>query len=304
MEERLSEPTESVGALHALPGAQGRLALEFGADGWPGPHTTTRLRRSRQSPPLTVVRPFALPGGGALVHLHNVSGGILAGDCLTTEICLQEDTHVQVTTTGSTRIYRHRPDRACAEQVTCCHVGRNALLEVLPDPVIPYAGSRYRQVTSYHLAEGAGLLAWELVTPGREAHGERFVYDLLDLHTTIYAGDLPLAIERARLEPALRSLDAPLRLGRYGCFATFYACKVGESMQAWSDLEQKLGEMAQQRSCPGETVWGVSTLPAHGVVVRGLGCTQRTLAAGLPSFWSAARRFLFGEDGILPRKLY
>ena len=105
-------------------------------------------------------------------------------------------------------------------------------------------------------------------------------------------------------KPALRSLDAPLRLGRYGCFATFYACKVGESMQAWSDLEQKLGEMAQQRSCPGETVWGVSTLPAHGVVVRGLGCTQRTLAAGLPSFWSAARRFLFGEDGILPRKLY
>ena len=40
----------------------------------------------------------------------------------------------------------------------------------------------------------------------------------------------------------------------------------------------------------GECVWGVSTLPAHGVVVRGLGVTQRKLAAGLPIFWSAARQ--------------
>ena len=163
---------------------------------------------------------------------------------------------------------------------------------------------RYRQVTSYHLEPGACLLAWELVTPGRAAHGERFAYDLLDLHTTIHAGETPLAIERACLQPGVPPLDAPLRLGRYACFATFYACKVGEPAQAWAELEQQLGAVALQHTCPGETIWGVSTLPAHGVVVRGLGCTQRTLAAGLPLFWSAARRVLVGEDGVLPRKLY
>lgn len=279
----------------------GRLHLTFGVDAGGGP---TRLRALEQQPPLRVVRPFALPGGGALIHLHNISGGVLGGDRLATELCLQPGAHVQVTTTGSTRIYRHRQAGPCAEQRTCCHIGRGALLEVLPDSLIPYARSQYRQITSYHLDEGAGLLTWELVMPGREAHGERFAYDLLELHTTIRTGDLPLAIERIRLQPAIQPLDSPLRLGRYGCFGTLYACKVGEPPATWTQLEQQLGALAEQRSCAGETVWGASTLPAHGVVVRGLSCTQRQLAAGLPLFWSAARQFLYGEAGVLPRKLY
>ena len=48
----------------------------------------------------------------------------------------------------------------------------------------------------------------------------------------------------------------------------------------------------------------VRLVPAHGVVVRGLSGTQRELAAGLPLFWSAARQFLYGKAGVLPRKLY
>ena len=286
--------------------ARGRLELVFGVDAprVPGGSVRTRLRHSLQTPPLRVVRPFDLPRGGALVHLHNVSGGVLGGDRLDNEIRLEEGARVQVTTTGSTRVYRHRPEGPPAQQVTHYHVGPDALLEVLPDSLIPYAGSRYRQVTSYHLAPGAGLLAWELVTPGREAHGERFAYDSLELQTTIHAGTVPLAIERMQLEPVLRPLDSPLRLGRYGSFATFYACRVGQEAGTWPELEKLLGELAAERSEAGECVWGVSTLPAHGVVVRGLGVTQRKLAGGLPIFWSAARKFLVGEEGILPRKLY
>jgi urease accessory protein len=243
-----------------------------------------------------------------LVHLHNVSGGVLGGDSLHLDIALDPGAHVQVTTTGATRLYRRRGAGTPAEQVTHCRVGCGALLEVLPDSLIPYAGSRYRQVTAYHLAEDAGLLAWELVTPGREAHGERFVYDLLELQTTITAenaaGNLPLAIERLRLQPSLQGLDSPLRLGRYGCFATLYACRVGQPPAVWAELEQQLAELAAARSSVGECIWGASTLPAHGIVVRGLAVAQRALAAALPLFWSAARKLLYGAEGVLPRKLY
>lgn len=285
--------------------ARGRLELVFGVEaGSPVGCARTRLRHSLQLPPLRVVRPFDLPRGGALVHLHNVSGGVLGGDQLDNEIRLEEGARVQVTTTGSTRIYRHRPHGPTAQQVTRYRVGPDALLEVLPDPLIPYGGARYRQVTSYQLEPGAGLLAWEVVTPGREAHGERFAYDCLELQTTICAGAVPLAIERMLLQPALRPLDSPLRLGCYGSFATLYACRVGQPASEWPELEQLLGELAAERSSVGECVWGASTLPAHGVVVRGLGVTQRRLAVGLPVFWSAARKFLYGEEGILPRKLY
>ena len=40
----------------------------------------TRMKVCEQQPPLKVVRAFALPEGGALVHLHNLSGGVLGGD--------------------------------------------------------------------------------------------------------------------------------------------------------------------------------------------------------------------------------
>lgn len=286
---------------HSAREVNGRLNLTFGVPVAGGP---TRLRALEQYPPLRVVRPFSLPGGGVLIHLHNISGAVLGGDRLATELCLQEGARVQVTTTGATRIYRHRPSEGCAEQVTRCTIGQGALLEVLPDPLIPYAGSQYRQKTSYELAEGAGLLAWELITPGREAHGERFAYDTLELHTTIHGCGAPLAQERICLQPRVRPLDSPMRLGRYGCMAAFYACKTGAAPEVWAQLERELGELAEHKSCAGEIVWGASALPADGVVVRGLSRTQRQLAAGLPLFWSAARQFLYGEAAIMPRKLY
>ncbi len=40
----------------------------------------TVLSASKQEPPLRVVRAFPLDDGAALVHLHNVSGGLLGGD--------------------------------------------------------------------------------------------------------------------------------------------------------------------------------------------------------------------------------
>jgi len=39
-----------------------------------------------QQPPWRVVRAFSQANGGSLVHLHNVSGGVPAGDHLTLQI--------------------------------------------------------------------------------------------------------------------------------------------------------------------------------------------------------------------------
>jgi urease accessory protein len=51
-------------------------------------------------------------------------------------------------------------------------------------------------------------------------------------------------------------------------------------------------------------IWGASSLPAHGVVVRGLSLNHRMLAAALPLFWGLARRRLYGTAAIPPRKVY
>lgn len=280
---------------------EGRLSLCFEDDCETG---QTRLTTCEQQPPLKVVRAFPAKGGEALVHLHNLSGGVLGGDKLELTVEVGAGAAAQLTSTGATRLYRSRREVAPAMQRNRIRVGENALLEFLPDPLIPFAGSRYRQETTIELAQGAGLFWWETVAPGREASEELFAYDLLQIKLDITAGGMTLAQERIKLEPALRPLDSPVRLGPFRHFATFYICRVGLGMPYWLELEKVLGELSRRLSRPSETSWGVSTLPAHGVVVRGLSVKGRAAASGLLEFWRAAKPRLYGREAVAPRKVY
>ncbi len=280
--------------------ARGGLRLGFTADA----AGRTRLTERVQEPPLQVVRAFELPDGAALVHLHNVSGGVLGGDRLETAITVGPGAQAQVTTTGATRVYRPRASDQTAVQITTVQVGADGLLEWLPDPLIPFSGSRFRQETRITLAPGAGLLWWETVAPGRVAHGERFAYDRLDLALDIHADGRLVARERARLEPAHRPLDAPARLGPYQHFCTFYVCRAGEPPARWAALESEMGALAREMSRPGGLLWAASALPAHGLSVRALSRTGRDLPAGLLAFWRAAKRALYRRDAVPPRKVY
>jgi urease accessory protein len=278
---------------------KGRLDLHFAA----GQHKTI-LNVTAQTPPLKVIRAFEQESGSVLVHLHNVSGGILSGDSLEYNIDLAPDTEVQLTTTSATRVYRRREGAPSAVQCTDITIGKDALLEYVPDPVIPFAHSLYRQETHIKLEEGAGLFWWETIAPGRTTRGELFEYDKLELVTSICVDDYPIALEHTRLEPALRPLLSPVRLGSYRYFSTFYICKVGLEQSEWLALEVQLRTLALELSQRGEVTWGVSTLVAHGLVIRGLSMNGRTLTAGLLSFWQVAKQSLYGCAAVLPRKIY
>src|SRR5271170_1827424 len=125
-----------------------RLALEFE---YSAERAQTILAATQQQPPLRVVRAFPLEDGAALVHLHNVSGGLLGGDALELSIRVGAGAQAQVTTTGATRIYRPKPDAPPATQTTEINVGENGLLEYVPDPLIPFAGARFAQRTTIQL---------------------------------------------------------------------------------------------------------------------------------------------------------
>src|SRR5207244_7371148 len=127
----------------------------------------------------------------------------------------------QLTTTSATRLYRPQPTIPDAVQTNEISVRENALLEYLPDALIPFAGARYRQNTKIHLDAGAGLFWWEIVAPGREASGERFAYERIELNLAIRAVGKIVALERNRLEPQVRLLHSPARLGTYRHFASF-----------------------------------------------------------------------------------
>ena len=264
---------------------------------------TTVLAASSQEPPLKVVRAFRLEDSSALVHLHNVSGGLLGGDELAMSLEIGEHAQAQVTTTGATRIYRSRADAAPAIQRIHVHVGQNACLEYLPDPIIPFAGSRFTQDTKIQLDAGSGLFWWEVLAPGREARDEMFAYDAVEMKTRICALDDPIAIERVRLQPGLYPLTSPARLGKYRYWATFYICRVGPEPGEWLVLEQHLRDVARELSPAADALWGISTLPAHGIICRCLAVCGRDALAGLHKLWRAAKFTLYGTEAIPPRKV-
>ncbi len=279
---------------------EGRLRLHFSIDG----EQQTQLIVREQRPPLQVIRAFPISTGGALVHVHNISGGVLGGDMLRLEVEVESGAHAQLTSTGATRLYRSRPGAPAAQQTGTFTVREGALLEYLPDPLIPFSGSCYQQHTRIELDSDAGLFWWETVTPGRVAHGEQFAYEQLILNLHISTRGQSIAIERLKLEPHCRALSSLARLGPYSHFCSFYICRVGLAAAQWSNLEKELGALAQELSCPGEMSWGVSTLVAHGLVIRAVSRRGRDIPPGLLAFWRAAKRYLYDEEPVLPRKIY
>lgn len=264
----------------------------------------TYLLGCEQTPPLRVVHAFPQPSGGTLLHLHNLSGGVLAGDCLNCEFELGPAARVQLTTTSATRIYRRRAGSAAAQQRYAVRIQAGGLLEYVPDQLIPFADSLYQQSTSIELEEDAGLFWWETLAPGRLARGECFAYASLQLATEVTAQGLPILCERFRLEPQQAALSSPARLGNYLYTSSFLICRTGLPAARWMELEEELTALARQLSRIGEIVWGVSTLVAHGLLVRAASRRGYDIAPGLFAFWQAAKRALYNEAAIPPRKIY
>jgi urease accessory protein len=276
------------------------LRLNFSRD--PASEATF-LSESYQEPPLKVVRAFSLPDGTSLAHLHNVSGGLLGGDQFTQQINVGSNAQVLLTTTGATRVYRHRAEYPPTTQHTEIAVGKGALLEYLPDATIPFAGARYLQHTSIHLAENSGLFWWEILAPGREARGELFTYDQFEVRTRITALDRIIAAENLLLRPATHKVSSLARLGAYRYIANFYVCRVGLDTSAWPTAEERLRGITSGMTHSGEILWGVSSLVAHGLLVRCLARSGREIVTGLQTIWRASKRHLYNLDAIPPRKV-
>jgi urease accessory protein len=279
---------------------QAALKLDFARDPLTG---RTILAASHQEPPLKVVRAFTLDDGSALTHLHNVSGGLLGGDRLALTVRLGAGASVQLTTTGATRVYRPREEAHTVTQLNEITVGENALLECVPDAIIPFAGARYSQRTTIRLASGAGLFWWEILAPGREARGEIFEYERVEMKTDLEALGRPIAAERVCLEPQRRNISDLARLGPYRYWVTFYICRVGVNAQTWLAAEQRLRDVAAGPTRSGEMLFGVSALVAHGMVIRCLARRGRGVLDALHPLWNAAKVLLYDREAVPPRKV-
>ena len=238
------------------------------------------LRVLRQDPPWKVIRAF-----GPLVHLHNVSGGILSGDRLSLHVDVAAP--MLITTTGATRLYRHRAGAEDSEQLLHFSIAEGAMLEYLPDPLIPFAGSRHSQHTSISLGRHATLFWWEILA-------NTFQFERLKISSAIDICGQPAMREDFLLEPSKRPLTSPARMGKSTHLSSFNVLGEGKTSAFWSIMVDELRAIAPN--------WGISTLAAGGVTARAL--SSRHNPKMLDALRNRASLLVTGKPAAPPRKVY
>jgi urease accessory protein len=164
------------------------------------------------------------------------------------------------------------------------------------------ARASFIQSTAVSLGLNAGFIGWETLAAGRIASGEEFGFDFFHSEYNVSSDTRPLALERYSLSPSARDPRSVARWGRFRYSATLYICHTGVAQPRWIELESRLNDIAFLQTSHAER-WGVSTLLAGGLVIRGLALEAHRITTRLYTFWDLAKQELWGEPAIPPRKI-
>jgi urease accessory protein len=289
------------GALRVgSPGKVGILELAFELRGAPG-HRRTELVHHFQKAPLQIMRPLyydeARPDM-AYTYLMTTGGGVLHGDRQRTDLRFGPGTSSHTTTQAHTKLYRMVHGYATA--LVDIDAAEDAYVEHLPDPVIPYAGTRFYQRTHVTLHPTATLVLGETLYAGRLSRGERNEYD-------VYAADLeivrpdgqPVAVDRQRLVPRHGSVGGLAVLDDRDIVSTLY---VVSPLAPASTIAERLHEALRTTVLDG-TRFGVSVLPGDaGAWLRMIGDDTVTMAAANTVAFRTTRQLLTGIPAPRIRK--
>jgi urease accessory protein len=173
-----------------------------------------RVAELAARPPLSLLQPKN-HGHGAWIFVGNLGGGLVGGDVLSLEARLAPGATAFFSTQASTKVY---PSDTPSAQVMRIAVGEGATLVSIPDPVVAFAGARYRQDTAISLARGAKLVWLEAFAGGRVESGERWAFARAESRLSIAREDRPWLDDAWLLDPAHGGLAE--RFGRFHAIAT------------------------------------------------------------------------------------
>ncbi|MEW2070838.1 urease accessory protein UreD [Streptomyces sp. NPDC007346] len=260
----------------------------------------TELVERYQKSPLQIIRPLwtdpAMPGM-TYVCLMATGGGVAQADRYRMDFRCGPGTQVHLTTQAATKVFRMEHDYA--SQRVHLTADEGAYVEYLPDPLIPFRGSRFHQRTEVTVAPGATVVLGDTVTSGRLAMGERHDYRVLaaDLRISRPDGTL-LAVDTLRLSAGRD------RAGVLGP-AVFAGHDHVSSLFAVTDRApaDEVADALHEAVAGHGVTYGVSVLPREcGAWLRLLDDSPVRVAAAHTAAWAAVHRLLTGCPAPAVRK--
>lgn len=224
----------------------------------------------------------------AYLYVMSSSGGIMDGDSHSMDVSLGDGARVHLTTQGATRV--HGAGLREAVQATRITLGRDSYLEFIPDQIIPYHSSRYRQKTAIRAHDSATIVYAEVLSSGRVAMGESYAFGSCSLEVTATdaAGQLRFA-DSSRIEPSLRDVSAYGIMGGYRVAGSAYV------LAPKRHVPEMCRDMVGLVSGGRDTIGGASVMQdAAGVTVRVLGNRAGDITGMMLSVAALVRRRVLG----------
>ncbi len=235
----------------------------------------SRLVRQVECPPIKALTPRNR-SGAVRILLSSYGGGIVQGDATRVELECGDDAAVYLGTQSSTKVYP-TPDRVSSQWLHGT-VGALGLAVSWPDPIVPYAGSEFRQRQEWHVDADGELLVADWLQPGREANGERFHYSLFASDTSIRLGGELVIRDRFEFQPGTQNPCSPAHFGDFGGMLSLYI--VGKRLAA-TLLRIKESLLACNRQVKSESGSGLLAtfveLRSQVFLVRAMGVVKADL---------------------------
>lgn len=226
----------------------------------------------------------------ACVYLITTSGGILQGDRYSLEIDVGAGARAHITTQGATKIQSMDANYAVQAQTIRLH--DDAYLEYLPEPIIPFRGSRFINDTRIVRDPGASLLYSEILVPGRRYHrqDECFGFDVYSSGIRAFdpAGGETFC-EKYILEPKKRSIR---QLGVMGAFDIYANVLL---LTPRDKADEVFAQAGAGFRIGADLAYGASRLPNDaGLVFKVLGHEVQPVKEKIREFWTTARSVVTG----------
>ncbi|WP_433650987.1 urease accessory protein UreD [Micromonospora zamorensis] len=226
------------------------------------------------------------------VMILTTSGGVLQGDRLHMDVDLAPGSQAHLVTQAATKI--QEMDANYGSQIQRFTLAEDTYLEYLPEPVIPYRGSRFVTDTRVRLPESATMLYGEVLQPGRKYYrdGELFAYDLFSSSLGAERSDgRQLFVEKFVVAPGQFPVA---RLGVMDRFHIFGNVVLLTSPERAARVYERTSTPVWDEETPLASA--VSRLPNDaGLIFKVLGQETEPVRAAVRAFCVAAREEVTGR---------
>lgn len=219
-------------------------------------------------------------------YVATYGGGIVGGDAIRLSVEAGQESCGVLLTQASTKVYRSL--RPASQQLTAT-ISEGALLAVLPDPVVCFAGAEFSQQQRYDLHTEGSLVMVDWLTSGRHASGERWAFHRYSSRIDVRREGQRLVYDTLLLEQADGSISD--RLGPFNVCLT--AVLTGPLVADAAASLVRSSDLAVETHA--DFIVAAWTLPGGGALLRMSGASVEQVGDALRerlSFLSP----LLGED--------